>query len=189
VTSSAFTGLSRDRVIRSGWAALTLAVAALALFPIPASAQEARSEPSSSLPSAACDVAETLTDGGPRMLVASCGGQPVVLGPETSYRGFRNDRLGATIVDLHDGAQRRILLLSSSNEGRPRVESIGGAIALEGASEPVAVTDLDIDFRSFATDGVVGLRSPAGAQPGPAKATTLRIGDRMARQRASITPD
>ena len=114
------------------------------------------------------------------MVVANCGGSNLVLGPATSYQVYQNVSLLATIVDLRNGTQRRVLLLSWPGS-KPMIEDIGGALELQ--SGPVAVTSLDIDFSHFATDGVVNI-SDGSATP---TTTTVRVGDHISRERSLLS--
>lgn len=173
-----------------------LAIAGLTLIAMPAEAQDVDAADDSSLSSSTagsgCTINQALTDAGPQVLFADCHGRTLVLGPATDYRVFRNDSLEATIVDMRDGDERRILLLSSSRDGQPALKNIGGAIMFEGASEPVAVADLDIDFSEFAAEGSVFIRSPVAGQSSSADPVVIRIGDHIARARAGtggIGPD
>lgn len=187
--------LTTSAFLRNGRTAALAMVAGLTLIAMPAEAQDVGADDSSlssSTSGAGCTINQALTDAGPQVLFADCHGRTLVLGPATDYRVFRNDSLEATIVDMRDGDERRILLLSSSRDGQPALKNIGGAIMFEGASEPVAVADLDIDFSEFAADGSVFIRSPVAGQSSSADPAVIRIGDHIARARAGtggIGPD
>ncbi|MBA4163081.1 MAG: hypothetical protein C0510_00390 [Erythrobacter sp.] len=111
-----------------------------------------------------CIVAQAPTDSPPFVVLADCQGHILNLGPATYFQVFQNQALKATVVDLHDGNRRRIVLLRSPDGSAPAIDVIGGTVTLDDGLVPIPLTDLDIDFSGFAADGIVRLAPPNGQE-------------------------
>lgn len=124
-----------------------------------------------------CNVfAKPAVDGQPAIIIADCNGRGFILGSADSYRVQSNEELDATIVELRQGAGKRILMLSY-RKGQPLLEDITGSLAISAGRGVMSGLDgLEIDFTTFAQDGDIVVH-PAIADPSKAdKSATVNLG-------------
>jgi len=181
------------RRIKAAHLAPLLAISGLALFAAPAEGQNADPAASGQLlpPSAVLPpcvvVKQALTPNAEPVLLAGCRGHGLILGPATDYQVFRNDTLQATIVDVRNGAQRRVLLLTFLADDKPLLEDISGDISLSAGRGPgAALADLDIDFSDFASEGLVRARSAQLGGADAAAPVTIGIADHIVQERIAL---
>jgi hypothetical protein len=178
---------------RLSWiVALLLAGCGIVLYAPPAFAQsEAAANAKSS--SGSCQV---FAVGGAQdelqELRAVCRGRGVILGPASTFVAIANDALQATLVDAHLGDSRRILMLSVQDDGEPLVEDLSGQVARAAGRGPMAeLTGIDLDFKRFADEGLIGVRDAPG-RAGAVRAGSISVGQQLvaerARQREGTTP-
>jgi hypothetical protein len=144
----------------------------------------------SSAPLKPCDVfAQPATDGQAPVLIANCSGEGFLLGSADSYQVLQNAALRATIVDITQGTERRVLMLSYDNH-KPLLEDITGSLALAaGRSAMSGINGLDIDLNAFAQSGTVSVRAAVGDAK-PDNAATISLGSQIEAEqaRADTTP-
>jgi len=175
----------------SAYALQTLFLLSGLIFATPAASQDAGS-PSvgqtlpASTPVPPCIVAkQALAADAQPVLLAGCRGHGFILGPATDFQVYRDDDLQATVVDIHNGEQRRVLLLTYPAADHPVLEDITGDIAMSvGRGPGSAIADLDIDFTGIGANGIVSAHSPQGSVGNPA---SIRLSDHIAAERAVLS--
>jgi len=106
-----------------------------------------------------------LDEGHVQELFAKCGEHALALGPVSDFKTVSNVDLGATLVDARHGGERRLLLLTIQEGGRPLVEDLSGQIALAAGRGPMSsIADVEIDLESFAQNGDMDVRQQAEKQ-------------------------
>lgn len=157
----------------------------MALAASPAAAQEAPPVVADDATSP-CRVAAI--DGGerrPRELRASCREYGLMLGPVSEYQVIASESLEATLVDARLGGDRRVLLLSIQMDGQPPlIEDLTGQIARAAGRGPMSAIDgVELDFKSFAQAGTIGVRGRP-EDVGEARADTINLSEQIARERS-----
>lgn len=177
------------RLARRAVGVILFAAPASLLFTMPAHAQAGRGDPPGGT-SAVCTV-QTSEALGPAVdaakpLVAICQSQGLLLGYADSFQVYSHNGLQAVLVDVHRGAQRRVLLVSLQNDGRPLVEDISGQLAMNAGRGPLSgLEGLQIDVGSFVRDGSVAVRGRPEENGGAVKAGRINLGQQIAELRAS----
>jgi len=122
---------------------------------------------------------------GVKNLLASCGGQGVLLGPVAEFATFDNEELGATLIDLQRNGERRVLLLSLQPDGRSLVEDLTGQIALAAGRGPMSAIDgVELGLEDFSRTGEISVRGLPGDN-GSRKAEKVGLAPQIAGTRAS----
>jgi hypothetical protein len=117
-------------------------------------------------------------------LYANCGGRGLPLGPAQTYEAFANPALKATLVDLRNGEDRRILLISLGDDGVPLVEDLSGQLALAAGRGPMSeLADVKLDLGRFVQHGEIGVGG-GSEDTGPARVDTINLGQQIALERS-----
>lgn len=120
-------------------------------------------------------------------LRAGCGGHGLILGPVTSFEAIANEALQATLVDMHLGSSRRVVLLTMPADGQPLLEDLTGQLALAAGRGPMSELEgVELDLKAFARTGEVGVRGrPQDA--GSRKAGKVGLARQIALTRARLS--
>jgi hypothetical protein len=104
----------------------------------------------------------------------------MMLGPVSEFVAIDNDKLQATLIDAHIGSERRILLLSLQDDGRPLLEDLSGEIALAAGRGPMSGTNgIDLDLERFGSTGQIGVHG-GPEDNGSGKSDSIDIGQQIA---------
>ena len=178
-------GFARYGGLQPAPAFTAIALAAGLLLDFPADAQTSSSTASTTINSPCSLGLQPVGDQGLPILFANCGQRGVILGPASSYQTFTNAGLGATLVDIRTGAERRILLLGLKADGEPTVENLNGAISMKAGNGPMTAIDkLRIDLSGFASTATITVSQNQQSSSGPSATTTLDIGQQVAAERS-----
>ena len=167
--------------------AVTALSAGAAFCAIPAAAQDATSvagpAPSGPMPMCLFRL-EPVPQNTRQTLVANCRGRAFLLGFASDYQVVRNENLQATLVDVHNGPERKILLISMQASGQPLLEDLSGELALAAGRGPLSdLTGVTLDFTTFAADGQVAVQGRP-EDTGPARTSSIGIGQQIAMERS-----
>jgi len=173
--------------------AICLTAGAVLASPADAQASSSSATPTllpSNVPLPPCVVTkQALSQGGPQVVLAGCGGRAFVLGPASDYQVYRNDSLQATIVDLRNGPQRRVFLISFPAANQPLLEDISGELALSAGRGPTStVADLNVDFSGVATSGVLSVpaSTASGTLASSVASGSINIGAQISQEQARL---
>lgn len=124
--------------------------------------------------------------GDPRPLFATCQGKGLMLGSVSSFEAIDSEAIGATLVDLRRGTERRVLLISAQPDGTPLAEDVTGQIALAAGRGPMSGIDgIELDLKAFARTGEIGVKG--GMQDtGRDKADRINLGQQVAAERSRM---
>lgn len=118
----------------------------------------------------------------PQVLWANCGGRGLLLGSAQTYEALFNPALQAMLVDLQNGSDRRLLLITMQPSGVPRLEDLSGQVALAAGRGPIsALTGIAIDSSSFAATGTVAV---SGGTSETSRTGSISVGEQIALERA-----
>ena len=141
--------------------ALSAPVAALLCMAqsAPATAQ-AMSQPAKQLTTGLCKVfVRGEVKDKPSILLANCQGQGLILGPATEFKVIESDALRATLVDVHSGRERRILMLSLGEAGQPVLENLTSQLSrAAGRGARSNLAGVELDLQTFARSGEIAVR-------------------------------
>lgn len=160
--------------------ALWMVLLASPLSVSPATAQAVREQAAPVELTQVCQVATNERFSSPagdaKQVTAICGRHGLLLGHADAFDVIRNVELGAVLVDMRHGSDRRVLLISLQGERPPLVEDISGQISLSAGEGPLSpIGDIDVDLTGFPRTGAVRVTSRPEVNAGVAKASEIDL--------------